>query len=196
MASKKRVRLSPQARRTQLLDCAAVFIQRRGLSNFTMDALAKEAGVSNPLIYKYFDTRLELLQELLSREFDAYNEGVRSQLADAENYEDITRIFVALNFEQALKGDILSILRNQPDIRVVIEQQSSVQDRRLGKFLVEKLAESYPMTLKQAEHLVVMASAASQAAAQRYCRSKRNKRKLIDDTVRFIFGGMGDFLSS
>ena len=30
-----------------------------------MDRLATEAGVSNPLIYKYFDTRLQLLQELL-----------------------------------------------------------------------------------------------------------------------------------
>lgn len=195
MASKKRIRLSPEARRTQLLDSAATFIQQRGLSNFTMDALAREAGVSNPLIYKYFDTRLELLQELLSREFDAYNNNVREQVAGAGNYEDITRIFVALNFEQALKGDILSLLRNQPDIRVAIEGKAVAQERRTGKFLIEKLAESYPMTSKQAEHLVIMAAGASQAAAQRYCKSKRNKRKLIEDTVRFIFGGMGDFLS-
>ncbi len=195
MASKKRVRLLPEARRAQLLDSAAAFIQRHGLSNFTMDALAKEAGVSNPLIYKYFDTRLELLQELLSREFDAYTTRVREQLADAESYEEITRIFVELNFEQALMGDILFLLRNQPDIRVAIDQKAKAQERRTGKFLVEKLAKSYPMTLKQAEHLVVMAAGASQAAAQHYCRSKRNKRKLIEDTVRFIFGGMGDFPS-
>lgn len=195
MAGKKRIRLSPEARREQLLDSAAVFIQRRGLSNFTMDALAKEAGVSNPLIYKYFDTRLELLQELLVREFDSYNNKVREQLADASSFEEITRIFVSLNFEQALKGDVLSILRNQPDISVAIEQKAKAQDRRTGKFLVEKLAESYPLTMRQAEHMIIMGSGASIAAAQRYCKSKRNKKALIEDTVRFIFGGMGDFLS-
>jgi AcrR family transcriptional regulator len=30
-----------------------------------MEALAREADVSNPLIYKYFDTRRAVLQELL-----------------------------------------------------------------------------------------------------------------------------------
>lgn len=29
-----------------------------GLSSFTMEALAKESSVRNPLIYKYFNTRL------------------------------------------------------------------------------------------------------------------------------------------
>lgn len=187
--------MSPVARRAQLLDSAASLIQRKGLSNFTMDALATEAGVSNPLIYKYFDTRIELLQELLSREYETYSRDVREKISQAQTYEEITRLFVALNFEQALKGDILSLLRNQPDIRVAIAERVAIEDRRIGRFLVEKLAESYPMTIKQAEHLVTMSAGASQAAAHRYCHAKRNKSKLIEDTVRFIFGGMGDFLS-
>jgi len=40
----------------------------RGFSSLTIEAVAKEADVSNPLIYKYFDTRLALLRELLGRE--------------------------------------------------------------------------------------------------------------------------------
>lgn len=195
MAAKKRVRLSPEARRTQLLDSAVVFIQQHGLSNFTMEALATEAGVSNPLIYKYFDTRLELLQELLTREFNAYNKDVREKVSQAESFAEITRLFVALNFEQALKGDILSILQNQPDIRATIDDRIAEQNTRTGQFLIDRLAKEHPMTLRQAEHLVIMASGASIAAAQRYCRTKRNKNQLIDDTVRFIFGGMDNFLS-
>ena len=62
MSSKKRTRLSPEGRRNQLLDSARDLLLQEGFSGFTMDALASEAGVSNPLIYKYFDTRLELLQ--------------------------------------------------------------------------------------------------------------------------------------
>ena len=68
MSCIKRTRLSPECRRYQLLDTARDLLLKKGFSGFTMDTLAFEAGVSNPLIYKYFDTRLELLQGLWARE--------------------------------------------------------------------------------------------------------------------------------
>ena len=71
MSSKKRTRLSPEGRRNQLLDSARDLLLQEGFSGFTMDALASEAGVSNPLIYKYFDTRLVLLQDLWEREYES-----------------------------------------------------------------------------------------------------------------------------
>ena len=52
MSGKKRTRLSPEGRRNQLLDSARDLIQSQGISGFTMEALATEAGVSNPLVYK------------------------------------------------------------------------------------------------------------------------------------------------
>ena len=62
MNQRARRRLSPEDRRNQLLDCARQIILDHGLSTLTMERLATEAGVSNPLIYKYFDTRLHMLQ--------------------------------------------------------------------------------------------------------------------------------------
>ena len=56
MSGNKRTRLSPEGRRNQLLDTARDLLLKKGFSGFTMDTLAFEAGVSNPLIYKYFDT--------------------------------------------------------------------------------------------------------------------------------------------
>ena len=94
MSGKKRTRLSPEDRRNQLLDSARDLIQNQGFSGFTMEALATEAGVSNPLVYKYFDTRLELLQELWTREYERYTLSVREQLSKAENFEDVVRLFV------------------------------------------------------------------------------------------------------
>ena len=122
MTGKKRTRLSPHARRMQLLDCAGEIIQEHGLSNFTMESLAKHANVSNPLIYKYFDARLGILQELLQREFESYSKNFFAGIAAADTYEEIVTFVVTLNFEDARKGNILSILRNQPDIKTVIEK--------------------------------------------------------------------------
>ena len=71
MTQSVRRRLAPEERRNHLLDCARQIVLDQGLSTLTMERLASEAGVSNPLIYKYFDTRLQLLQELLIREYKA-----------------------------------------------------------------------------------------------------------------------------
>ena len=65
MTQSVRRRLSPEDRRNQILDCARQVILEHGLSTLTMERLAKQAEVSLPLIYKYFDTRLQLLQALL-----------------------------------------------------------------------------------------------------------------------------------
>ena len=93
MGVKKRTRLSPEDRRNQLLDSARDLIQEQGFSGFTMEALAKEAGVSNPLAYKYFDTRLELLQALWTREYERYSSSIFEQVSKTENFEDIVAGF-------------------------------------------------------------------------------------------------------
>jgi AcrR family transcriptional regulator len=196
MKVKTRTRLSPEARRMQLLDCAAEIIQEQGLSSFTMESLATQAGVSNPLIYKYFDTRLELLQELLLREYERFSGGLAVALKSAQSYDDIVTIVVTANFDEARGGNILSILRNQPEIRTIIETAGRAEMRKVGVYLVEKMAETYPLTRRQAEQLVIMSSGASQAAAaSRFNIGGGTESQLIAQTVRFIMGGLKSLLA-
>jgi len=183
-------RLSPAARRNQLLDCARSIIVTRGLSGLTMDLLATQAGVSNPLIYKYFDTRLQLLQELLVREFEAFSESVREQLAGVEDYRDVVRVHVETNFRQFEDGNVVSVLLGQPDVRAVIKDKG----RNPGPLLVRDLAKRYQIDRSLAEHLIVLSSGASLAAAEHYSRYGGDKTKLIDKTAQFIFGGIEKLL--
>lgn len=179
----------------QLLDCAQVIIQERGLSSFTMEALAKQAGVSNPLIYKYFDTRIALLQELLQREFHRFYGNIRDQLDLAQDYVEVVQIVVSVNFEEFSNGNILNILRNQPDVRQSLARVETKESRRLARFLVRALADHYTLTKAQAEEITVLASGASQAAAEHYCRFGGNREILIRNTVQFIFSGIESFIS-
>ena len=84
----------------QLLDSAKRLILAKGLSSFTMESLAREAGVSHPLIYKYFDTRLSLLHALLERESSHFNRELREQVSQASDYHELVRLFVSANFTQ------------------------------------------------------------------------------------------------
>lgn len=193
MNGKKRIRLSPEGRRNQLLDSARDLIQDQGFSGFTMEALATEAGVSNPLVYKYFDTRLELLQELWTREYERYNRNVREQLTKAENFEDIVRLFVNLNFTELSLGEITHILGSQPELREVTKAKQKSNQRGTGLFLVNTVEEMYHLTPSQASHLVVLASGASIEAARHYARYGGSRRKMVEDTVSFILNGVEAF---
>ena len=193
MNGKKRIRLSPEGRRKQLLDSARDLIQDQGFSGFTMEALATEAGVSNPLVYKYFDTRLELLQELWTREYERYNRNVREQLTKAENFEDIVRLFVNLNFTELSLGEITHILGSQPELREVTKAKQKSNQRGTGLFLVNTVEEMYHLTPSQASHLVVLASGASIEAARHYARYGGSRRKMVEDTVSFILNGVEAF---
>ena len=193
MNSKKRIRLSPEGRRNQLLDSARDLIQDQGFSGFTMEALATAAGVSNPLVYKYFDTRLELLQELWTREYERYNRNVREQLTKAENFEDIVRLFVNLNFTELSLGEITHILGSQPELREVTKAKQKSNQRGTGLFLVNTVEEMYHLTPSQATHLVVLASGASIEAARHYARYGGSRKKMVEDTVSFILKGVKAF---
>ncbi len=187
MTDSVRRRLSPDARRNQLLDCARDIIVNQGLSTLTMEILAQQAGVSNPLIYKYFDTRLQLLQELLLREYAAFRDTVKEKLTRSKDYRQTVRAYVDINFEQFAGGDVLSILLNQPDVRQALQEK---ERPRYAPFFIKEMAKEYGITNRQAETLVVLASGASLAAAEHYGRYGGDREAQIDQTVAFIFGGI------
>ena len=67
---KRAKRLDPALRQELILDSATRLVQTRDTANFTLDEVAIEAGVSRPLIHRYFPCRDSLLLALLEREFD------------------------------------------------------------------------------------------------------------------------------
>ncbi|MEM7002252.1 MAG: TetR/AcrR family transcriptional regulator, partial [Pseudomonadota bacterium] len=152
-----------------------------------------EAGVSNPLIYKYFDTRLQVLQELLIREAKSFRASVSESLTPAKTYPEAVRLYVDINFQQFAGGDVLSILFNQPDVRQALTEGEGHQR---APFFIKQLAKEYNISNRRAEKLVVMASAASLAAAEHYGRFGGDRDAQIDQAVDFIFGGINSVLNT
>ena len=193
MPEPRRRRLSPEARRSQLLDCARDIVLKHGLSTLTMDRLANEAGVSLPLIYKYFETRLKVLQELLIRENAAFRSSVLQSHSRKSSYREAVRAYVEINFRQFSGGDVLSVLFNQPDVRRVLETEELP---RQAPFLIRQLADEYNIPKRLAEKIIVLASGASLAAAEHYGRYGGDREAQIAQTVTFIFGGIDNLLNA
>lgn len=62
-----RRRLSPEARRAQLLDIAIESFAELGLERAGHGDIAKRAGVSTPTVFNYFPTRQDLVEAVLAQ---------------------------------------------------------------------------------------------------------------------------------
>ncbi len=60
-------RMSRDQRREAILECATRQFARSGYANATVNGIAAELGVTEPLIYKHFDTKEELFREVFQR---------------------------------------------------------------------------------------------------------------------------------
>jgi AcrR family transcriptional regulator len=64
MASEKRVRLSPEARRAQLIKLGVEMLATRTLDELSVEDIAQEAGISRGLLFHYFSSKQEFHLEV------------------------------------------------------------------------------------------------------------------------------------
>ena len=62
-----RVRMSRDQRRQAILECATRQFARTGYANTTVNGIAAELGVTEPLIYKHFESKEALFREVFQR---------------------------------------------------------------------------------------------------------------------------------
>ena len=188
--AKTRTRLSPEARKNQLLDVSKAMILEDGLHGFSMEALARSAEVSSPLVYNYFDSRLDTLQSLLAREYKAYAQRMNEQVEHANTFEDVVRLNIEGNFDHFAPGNIIPILQSQPEIASAISKEASQNGREVARYLVKTAATTYNLTTRQAELVVSMSSGASIAAAEYAATGRMNREKAIEGALAYILAGL------
>ena len=186
----KRTRLSPEIRREQLLDSAQKIISEHGLSSLTMEQVAKYARVSNPLVYKYFDTRLSMLQELLVREFNRFASELNVRLQGAKNFSEAVEICVQVNFDQAEGNNILTTLLHESEIHAEIASAERLLRDKVINILMTSLNDLYPVTPTKAARMLTMAVGVSRAAAESYRQQGGQKDKQIQEAKSFIMAGI------
>ncbi|AHH93860.1 TetR/AcrR family transcriptional regulator [Kutzneria viridogrisea] len=176
-ASSKRpyaARLPPQERREQLLDAALLIINTDGVGAVSVDAVARTAGVTRPVVYGQFADTGDILRTLLTRE----EQRALAQLAELLPREpaehDPVELFTATldGFLRAVtahpdtwRAILLPVDGVPPPVRRHVERADrQLRDRfaalcrwALGEreVDVELLAESLLALMKQAGRLVL-----------------------------------------
>lgn len=87
-------------RRKQILDAAFESVAKHSLESTRMRQIAKVAGVSQPSIHYYFDTKDKLIIALLDRLLNEFKEGREERLAMAE--EPLAKLRVLLEEQKRI----------------------------------------------------------------------------------------------
>src|SRR3954454_17892351 len=79
-----RTRMSADDRRAQVLAAATRAFARGGYAGTSTDAVAKEAGVSQPYVVRMFGTKLELFLEVFEHSVGRIREAFEAVLDDGD----------------------------------------------------------------------------------------------------------------
>ena len=114
MARRKKTRPSPdrESRRQEIIAAAVRLCARHGMENLTFGAIARETGLSRPLVYFYFPDLATLLLEALrlgSTELHArFLAAVRPDTAGLEQIRALGRAYVVYAREQPEMFELLA----------------------------------------------------------------------------------------
>src|SRR6187551_1934828 len=97
--SSRPTRLPRDQRRIQLLDAASEVFAAKGYHAAAMDDIADVAGVSKPVLYQHFPSKLDLYLALLDQSCDRLAEVVEDALASTEENADRVIATVAAFYE-------------------------------------------------------------------------------------------------
>lgn len=127
-----RTRLPRSARREQLLEAAHEVFAASGYHSAAMDEIAVRAGVSKPVLYQHFPSKLELYLALLERHVD----GLVAQVEGALNSTTDNRIRV----EQVMSAyfDFVDGVGNHSDGAYRLVFESDLRSEPAVSDLVER----------------------------------------------------------
>lgn len=139
---RRRTRLSPEARRTQLMECAIKVFSRRGIGRAGHAEIAELAGVSVATVFNYFNTREDLVDDVLSEVeqhlITLVNNTFVEGKSSLESVRDYITALVDATYQQA---DV---------IHIGLEWSSSVREDIWPRFIAlqGKLEEQIGQTLQ------------------------------------------------
>lgn len=121
-------RMPRTARRAQLLDAALEVFVAQGYHAAAMDDIAERAGVSKPVLYQHFPSKLELYLALLEQSSDRIIDATRDALESTDDnhtrVEATMQVFYdyVANAKGAFRLVFESDLTNEPAVRAQVDR--------------------------------------------------------------------------
>jgi AcrR family transcriptional regulator len=152
-ASSRRVqtRKPIEVRREQIMDAAAEIIGAEGLNAISMKRLAKDLGVSEALIYRYFSNLIDLIVCLARSEIAEMSASQAAAMAGKADYVDRARASAAGYLRYvARRGGLLQTLLGSADARAALRAEHRQRRELSGRSMAANISSEYGVPPEEA----------------------------------------------
>lgn len=134
-------RLPAAQRREQLLDVAAELFATKGYAGATTAQIAKEAGVTEPIIYRHFKSKRDLFVALIERTGKQTLEQWESDLSKSEN--------PAIRLARLLAENPMVSAEGRVGYRVMLQSVSDIDDELIHSAVSEHMTALHGFITKE-----------------------------------------------
>ena len=193
-APRRGTRLPKDERRAQLLEAASEVFVNRGYHAAGMDEISDCAGVSKPVLYQHFPSKLDLYLAVLQNYVDSLIAGVRQALRSTTDNKQRVRAAVAAFYDfvdhdqQGFRLVFESDLMGEPQVARRVEQATEA----CVDAVFDLVAQDSGLDPHRARILAVGLVGTSQFTARYWLEADRPipKDDAVDTTVALAWGGL------
>ncbi len=193
-SSRRGNRLPRDERRGQLLTVASDVFVDRGFHAAGMDEIAERAGVSKPVLYQHFSSKLELYLAVLNRHVDNLISGVQQALrATTDNRERLHAAVQAFfDFIEHDSQGYRLIFENDYVTEPEVAAQVRVATESCTDAVFALISADSGLDPHRARMIAVGLVAISVDCARYWLDSDRpiSKADAVEGTVQFAWGGL------
>ncbi len=186
-------RRAPADRRHSLLEAAVELLGTGDVDDVSMESVAKQAGVSRPLVYKHFANRQDLLSALYERESAHIHHQLAADVQAATTLTDMLRALVRgmLN-AQATRGVTFATLASSGRRSARQRQIQRRRNRQTARYFTQQATREFDLAEPVAAAAIAVALASITTIVGRWREDQtRDHAALLEDVfVGMAMGGL------
>lgn len=138
-------------RQNEIINVSIDLIATNGIQNFTMKALSKEIGISEPAIYRHFDNKLAILLAILN--------SVRDDIQDFSMQNNIAKNGTIVDVNKMLQFQMECFVK-KPSLASILFSEENFQNelqlsQKVSSIMNERCALIEKVILREQENNVV-----------------------------------------
>lgn len=168
VAKKTPTRMPRDQRRAQLLDAANDVFTTKGYHAAAMDDIAEAAGVSKPVLYQHFSSKLDLYLALLDASCDRLLEVVREALDSTDDNADrvIATMGAFYEFVSSASGEFRFVFESDLTGDGQVQQRLWRVNNDIADAIAEVIADDTGLPPEQSKLLAISMVGSAQVSAR------------------------------
>ncbi|HEY8790130.1 MAG TPA: TetR/AcrR family transcriptional regulator [Actinopolymorphaceae bacterium] len=190
-------RMPRDARRTQLLDAARSVFVSNGYHAAAMDDIAESAGVSKPVVYQHFGSKLDLYLALLDESTEALVVTVQNAIASTDENHSRVEAAVAAYFAFVDEGseDFRLVFESDLGNMVEVRERLDQSERACAAAIAAAIGEQTGLSVAEAMLLGTALAGTARVSAQAWLSAGRPfpREHACELVIALVWRGLAAF---